>query len=87
MTISGMSRFVDGGDLWMPEARQSLRLAMEQARVHFIDRVPAAHYLERHPPLRRALLSLVDNPHPTLTEYAEDAVSADRLDCFYRQYR
>jgi hypothetical protein len=69
----------------MAQASQGLRFVMEHPRVDLVDGVSAPHHLERYMTLGRALFGLVDDPHPTLAEDTENAVTADRLDRFNRQ--
>jgi hypothetical protein len=82
-----MPGLINGGDLGMAQASQGLRFVMEHPRVDLVDGVSAPHHLECDTTLRRMLFGLVDDPHPALAEYTEDAVTADRFDRFNRQNR
>ena len=68
---------VDSADVWVIEARRSLRLAEETLFLVTIAEQMGAEELESNRTLELGVLGLVDDAHPALAEFGGDLVMGD----------
>ena len=75
MPVVGVTGIVEGRDIRVFEARESLRFALERPPVLFVDGVLGAHDLEGYTLFRLFVFGFPDDSHAALAEDAHDSVS------------
>ena len=76
--LVAVARLVDGDDVRVVDVRLELALAPEPLAEQDVVAQVRREDLERHRPVERDLLGLVDDAHPALAEDPGDPVSAER---------